>query len=198
MYIQIFWRFVDLFEDWPFFFVSAAHASHNADTFLECVRQFYASHECCLESFFCIPVRRTFPTEQSLVDATGFWTMIVTWGKKGKVTNVHLERLLAAFKAAAKMRSSDTPSMTRVVDSGELSQFLHEHLKAGGRNPVAFTRDTLLEEGVPLRAAKKRRRAPAMVRKEMVYANAAYADHRRESGPLKAEARSTFLQDRMD
>ena len=32
----------------------------------------------------------------------------------------------------------------------------------------------------------------------MVYSNAAYADHRRESGPLKAEARSTFLQDRMD
>ena len=49
MYLQIFWRFVDLFEDWPFLFAIAAHASHDATKFQERVGKCYAVFELILE-----------------------------------------------------------------------------------------------------------------------------------------------------
>jgi hypothetical protein len=83
-----------------------------------------------------------------------FRCLLSNWSSISKVTNMHVERLFALIKKAAMSTSgSKSTSVERLVSAGVLTQWLSEHVQAGGRDPRTFTRAQFVETGVPLRCA---------------------------------------------
>lgn len=98
------------------------------------------------------------------------------WGKHGKICNMHVERTFASMRHAVRTFSHDAPTISRVVSSGFLSEWLKHHRDAGGSDPNEMTREVLLARGVLLNAARpERSKNPNMIRVNLHYANCKWA-----------------------
>ena len=94
-----------------------------------------------------------------------------------KLTNMHLERLLAQFKQTSDEKH---PNVERVLASGYMQQVATAHVLAGGTHPASTAVDDLIEEGAPLRAAVTRPKLPYQCRAHVVYMNERRKRHKEE------------------
>ena len=132
-------------------------------------------------------VREIYPTAQAFLSDDDLKLSLQAWGRKGKATNMHLERLLARYRTAAKFGADGPPHAQRVVSGGCMSQILQSHLAAGGTDPRHIRRGELLEKGVPLRAAKRgRQRQPNKCRAKIMYAQERLGRHQDIAPPDSA------------
>ncbi|CAK0835736.1 unnamed protein product [Prorocentrum cordatum] len=104
------------------------------------------------------------------------------WGRHGKISNMHVERLLAQFRQASNIKSGHAPSVHRASSGGFCSQWRQEHIAAGGKDPSRTTRRDLLEKGVPLKAGQASRRVPGTVRAHFLFASNRWNNEGRGSG----------------
>ena len=107
---------------------------------------------CCLDEGLGQKVVEIFAGPKSMKGDPQFVAMIDDAARVLRMTNMELERLLAQVNAAVPRRCNTTAE--RVCAGGSLSQILRAHLDNGGSNPVAPTLSELIEDGVPLFAAK--------------------------------------------
>ena len=110
-----------------------------------------------------------------MAQATGFRDHLRDVQGVLKLSNMHIERLLARFKRNAPGKQ---PSIERVLGSGILSQWLHHHLSSGGRHPASLKQSDLIEEGVPLIAGNKQSVDGRKSRPNMIYFAAKYKEHK--------------------
>ncbi len=161
---QTWWRFLCL-EQAPLRLAGLAHPQSSESDKLDIARQLFSVHECCLDKEFSLKVRHLFvnttdpdPDEaaQGLIKNQRFTDAIKVWSESTKLTNMHLERMLAALKLdnsiSGSGKNASTPSAERLVSVGMLGQLLRAHLANGGRDPRYQTRADLRRAGVPIQA----------------------------------------------
>lgn len=118
-----------------------------------------------------VEVREVFPSPEALLADTDFLLSVQEWGRKGKATNTHLERLLSRYRHAARTGADGPLYVQRVVAGGCMSQARHAHRAGGGADPCSLRRKDLLRKGVPLKAGSRRRRCPQRRRAKLLYAH---------------------------
>lgn len=98
-----------------------------------------------------------------------------TWGRTGKICNMHVERLLAFIKQQCKTMDGSAPALQRVVAAGCAGQWRRAHRECGGQDPSGSSRAALLAKGAPLRAGKTSASCAAKLRPHLLYANDAWS-----------------------
>ena len=97
------------------------------------------------------------PSLQSLLSDAVLQHALRDWAENTVLGNMSTERLLALFRASCH---EDVPSMERLRSCSLLTQWLKQHLLAGGADPRQNPeRQHLLEMGVPLEAGRDRRQS---------------------------------------
>eukprot|EP00959_Pyramimonas_sp_CCMP1952_P043171 903132-Pyramimonas_sp.AAC.1 len=81
-----------------------------------------------------------------MVEDKVFMRALLSWGRSTRVTNMHLERLLALM--LANSGRATPPYLERYCGNGILCQYLKEHALAGGRSPGCDSAASLKDEGV--------------------------------------------------
>jgi hypothetical protein len=79
-----------------------------------------------------------------------FKQLIRRWGDTGRITNMHVERLLSLVKASCP---GAAPDLERVISAGTLTQWRRAHLASGGHDQNVTRIADLVQVGVPLVAA---------------------------------------------
>jgi hypothetical protein len=148
--VQVNWRFVQRFSDWPFLMFKGCQASHHA--YGDMCHRLWSAPLCCLDSNVSYRCRTVWRNADHMASDGGFVTHLASVQSTLKLTNMHLERLLARFKRATG--SAAHPLIERVATSGILSQWLGTHMASGGRHPSAVTREGLIKDGVPIIAKR--------------------------------------------
>lgn len=83
------------------------------------------------------------------------WQRLLTaWARSFKFTNMRCERLLALVRRACDCHEVDAE---RICSSGLLAQVLQEQRRLGRADPSCRTREQLLQDGVPVQAARRER-----------------------------------------
>eukprot|EP00974_Lingulodinium_polyedra_P044237 4244829-Lingulodinium_polyedra.AAC.1 len=117
-----------------------------------------ATPPCDLDDAFSLPFRDSLngPADLEAGPALDF---LRASAEHAPTTNIALENLIAQVKSAAPGGLRHKPSAERIGHLGFLTQSMSRHLKAGLadlRGKANMKR--LLREGVPVRAAQKRKR----------------------------------------
>ena len=89
----------------------------------------YFWHACasCLDDEFSLRLRRLLDNEDSLIDVRNVQAALRLWVRHARLTNMHLEKLLALCKASCQVKH---PTIQRLVCTSLLSQWLHRHREA--------------------------------------------------------------------
>ena len=149
--------FVDQF---PAKFAALVHPRATDEDRDRILDQFFASEEqpipeCCMDGDFSAKVRARFATKAELLGDRTFMKALHVWAKSSRLTNMHLERMLAAMKRhISSVAKGSSVTAERLVSVSQLGQVLGYHLEAGGRDPRTTTRAQLKKEGAPIKAAR--------------------------------------------
>ena len=81
------------------------------------------------------------PTWQELLNHRGLMAALTTWSWVAKLSNMHLERLLALIRKSAPQRCF----LERLLATGHLTQILSRHRSAGGSDIRRITRKQLVQ-----------------------------------------------------
>ncbi|CAK0895533.1 unnamed protein product [Prorocentrum cordatum] len=142
----IWFRFERTLEWWPFkLLLWANNPGHDY-----VVDEFFATPRCCLEDSMSIKLRDLYGGDdgkQKFLDDDKLKQALRLWGDTTKMTNMHIERLLARLKEAGG-RESPFP-LERLCADGFLSEFVRCHVAVGGRDCRVWTRADLSRQGVP-------------------------------------------------
>jgi hypothetical protein len=127
--------------------------------------------DCCLDVDFGLKVKRMAGSPQELLDITSLMNALRSWSHNGTLSNMHLERLLAAIRHA--VGRAKAPHAQRYQAAGLLTQLLTVHTKAGGKDPRRTTRSSAIDIGAPLAVTKVRNKLlkPQMRRGVLMYYN---------------------------
>ena len=101
------------------------------------------------------------------------------WSEVGKLTSMHVERLLALIKRSVEAKR---PPAERVCSSGALTQRHAEHIAAGGREAKVLDLEDLLNAGAPLNANRAHVAKPLEGRVHIEYMNEKYTERKRVRG----------------
>ena len=128
--------------------------AHGRGTKEETAKALYDTslwRHCCLDESMTAKVRRMAPTWQELLNHRGLMAALTTWSWVAKLSNMHLERLLALIRKSAPQRCF----LERLLATGHLTQILSRHRSAGGSDIRRITRKQLVQLSVPIRATSK-------------------------------------------
>jgi len=117
-------------------------------------------------------VRDSYGGPAALRADRGFADILQLWSRKAKLSNMHVERLLALIKSSV---GTNRPSCEKLLAAGLLSPVLRDHVAAGGRDPRAVLRGDLIADGMPIESAQGKR---LHVRPQMARGSLAYQNHR--------------------
>ena len=95
MAAQTWWRF-GVFEQYPFKLVQMVDPAHPDPAMA--AQDFWDCPQCCKSPHFCRKVMRLFESSRQLLDDKEFNLLLRNWSAKTKLTNMHIERLLALIK----------------------------------------------------------------------------------------------------
>lgn len=153
MLSQLHSRFRIKFSGWPWRLARLVDAKASAKEKNLLAADFWAEPACCLDDEFSAKLRCLCSSQQCLVTDGTIQSSLRLWAQHTKLTNMHIERLLARMKKSCRERF---PSIQKLACTSLLTQWLHRHKEAGGLDPRASQRRAILiEKGVPLRAAKR-------------------------------------------
>ena len=157
MACQVHWRFLGLYETFPFKLVKLIDPLATPFEREQCAREFLSSKTCCLDEAFSAKAQRLFTcseqpsmqllSEQLLSD-TGFLDMLRGWNDCARITNMHIERLLVRVRKSTG--ATQSPNVDHLCAGGFLSAWLHEHACAGGMKPGVARAEDLIKADVPL------------------------------------------------
>ena len=148
MITQIWWRFQLKSLDWPYRIFRACSDSSTA--FADTAWSLFESKLCCLDANVAYKCRHVWRNAQEMMRDHAFLEHLKQVQSSMKITNMHMERLLARLKKAAPGKH---PLAERYVAAGTLAQHLHRHIQAGGRHPSTMKAADLIAAGVPLASA---------------------------------------------
>ena len=190
----IWFRFENTLETWPFRLL--LWANHEYEYVVD---EFFAAPCCCLEDSTSMKLRNMYDGEDGkarfLADRR-LKEALRLWGAKTKMTNMHIERLLARLKVAGG--SASPFPLERLCADGYLAEFIRCHIEVGGHDCRVWTRSDLSREGAPTVAEEIKQRKEGQrrggARGWMVYAQEQEGklEHPLQSG---REARAAFYSD---
>lgn len=156
MVAQIHIRFMVLFSSWPFPLTQVVDQRIAEADRRRVLQTFLGADDCCLDRHFSLKLRSLCSDlEEFLVDEA-IMGGIRLWARHTPLANMVTERLLALMKASSPEK---TPLVERLVGTSLLTQWLHAHMDASGKDPRrSETRAELARQGVPLAAGAKKRR----------------------------------------
>lgn len=137
-----------------------------------------------------LQVRSMYADPMAMSKCPHLRNVLSTWGRVGKISSMHVERLLALQKAGTPTKH---PFAERFLNAGCLQQWCAAHRAAGGDNPKRMLRKDLLVAGVPLAAAhgkshrRTRKTATSKRRAWMLFA----ADMMAKKGQRQTRAEKT-------
>ena len=151
------WRFA-CYEHFPYKWAAYVHPAIERSDQDNVVDEFFGLKKCCLDKHFGAKVYKAFDGKASGCKADNdFRSLITTLSICYAFTDMWTERLLARIRKS--VMGSPECDVERLCASGYVTQWLAEHLLRGGDNPCAATRQQLIEDGVPLRCAAKKKKA---------------------------------------
>ena len=152
------WRVIDLFETEPLMLlIRMVHPKLPASEQLQAAIEFYQIPECDLALHNGLKVRRLFPGPHSMFQDEDFRKSVRRVAKVFKLTNMHMERVLAGIKTVSPGKH---PNVERIMAAGYMSQLCTAHTQAGGMCPTATcSTKQLMKDGAPLRATARLKRA---------------------------------------
>ena len=124
----------------------------------ELCNAFFCAFSCCLDESFSeeLWMLLTCPAD---LQREKLLSLIKRVGRRGKVTNMQLENLLALIKASTPATKGQYPPAERHLALGHLTQLMAQHLESGNDDVRKMGLRDLIKLGVPLLATKKKRRA---------------------------------------
>lgn len=151
---QVWSRFVLEYSSWPWRLIRAVKPGPERD---ETLAAFFNECPCCLDEWFSMPFRATYPTQDDM-DETAF-LLLQELSRRIQATNMPIENLFARHKSALP-RKCQRQCMETWSHVAYIAELMREHLKAGFPNPLLETRSEMQKSGVPLLASfgKVRRR----------------------------------------
>jgi hypothetical protein len=129
-----------------------------------------------------------FASARAMCDDEDFRALLRNWDKIAEVTSMAVERLLARTKHASEQLQ--TPTAERFSANGFNSEWLHEHIAVGGRNPkVTRIQDLIKDHNAPLTANNK----PKSTNSSLARGGFLYADEKYDE--LKRRTRQKYSLD---
>ena len=142
------WRY----STWPYRLLRAVNpmTQHNS---LRVFEQLYDASPCCLDDHFSLKLRACYSSARAMDACPILKVQLQTWARKGRVVNMHIERLLALIKKAAVVSQGQKPDITRLASAGLLTQWRRLHSQSGGMDfsSLANQRQHVLSRGAPVR-----------------------------------------------
>ena len=125
-----------------------------------------------------------FNSPEAMMNDDDYREMLVNWIRIGKCTSMHVERLLSRYKRSIFHQG---PHAERVSAAGLLSEWCHEHIAGGGRNPKITVAKHLVEDfNAPLRMAGRCGLAqPKKARGNFLYASEKWQEHQKQNGTTR-------------
>jgi len=122
---------------------------------------------CCLDPHCTRKVRDLLLGPTELLEDTELMSTLRSWSMKGRVCNMHVERIFARVRQSTPQTS---PNIERVCAAGFLKELSLAHVKAGGTLPGVVFRSDLLAENTPIQAVRGEALGkPAMARGHITY-----------------------------
>ena len=154
MSAQVWWWFELVFSSWPYMLLRMVDQRHLA-TPLAVAKEFWDDHFCNKDSWFSEKLMTLFRSAEEMASDPTLLVALNNWGRTAKVSNMHLERMLARMKKGTPQKA---PMLERLLAAGTLGEWIRRHTKSwNGSDPRVVTRERLLQDGAPLRSARKRR-----------------------------------------
>ena len=150
-YVLQWWRFEVLLSSWPWLLLRIL-LTHDKRKQLDILKAFFADYECELEPLMAAKIRRLFATPEQLLSDKAFMSFLRLLGSKLKICNMHCERLLSLIDSASVDK---TPSLEAYCSKGFLTQWVTEHIAAGGTDVRVMTKASMQEQGVLFRTDAK-------------------------------------------
>jgi hypothetical protein len=151
---QIFWRFID-YTDWPRTLVEMVRVTSSQEEQLIEPIALYKARDCCMTAGVR-KMRKCFSSAEDMYADKDFRRLLSTFAYAYTFTNMCSERNLAQIRQA--YGHDDSADSERICASGLLAQVLTEHTRLGGNDPRGWTRQQLVERGVPLRCTHNKKR----------------------------------------
>jgi hypothetical protein len=95
-YAQVATSLVHLFADQPFVLMKSFFKGD--DVRLDACKCLWACNMCCLEPRMARKLRALWETPEQMAQDSSFWEMFLVYAKGAKISNMHVERLLALIK----------------------------------------------------------------------------------------------------
>ena len=138
-----------------------------------------------MEPLCSAKLRLKFATPEDMQQDTGFWASFRLWASRAKLSNMHVERLLAQVRKSVPT-DVKRPLMERVVANSFLGQFCSRYVAAGGRDVRVETADDLISVGVQLERSFRRFRSKrGGARGWMLFAHDRLRDLKKSAGKGK-------------
>jgi hypothetical protein len=143
-------------EQFPMKLACAVHPRLSQQEQLDVVAQLFQANPCCLDADFSVKIKEQIRDEQELMSDKLFLAALKLWAERTKLTNMHIERLLAGLrKNVSNYHGNKTTSAENLFSARFLGQLLTNHRSAGGEDPRCTTRRQLIDSGAPILAAPK-------------------------------------------
>ena len=144
-------------NSWPSRLLQAGDPSRALGEREATMKAFYDEFLCCLDSWWCEPFREAVPTLEQC-KSPSVQSFLQHKGRRGKMTNMGMEGLLAKYRQSVPTRKY-YPFLETLAFSSTLSDLFERHLDLGFTNPLRLTQAQLKKAGVPMpRLSSKRAR----------------------------------------
>ena len=151
---QLHWRFLWVYQSWPYRLLTLVDMSVGAEERLQLAREFCNANSCCLDQHCSRKLRALVADPEELLRDDDLQGALISWAHKGRVCNMHVERMFARIRSSVPRHTS----AERLAASGFLTQVKQQHAKIGGE-PAGVTRHKLVEQEVPIVAFKEKARS---------------------------------------
>ena len=154
MLADVHWRLGLLWQNWPYRLAQLVDPRRSQDEIRRLAEQIFDLPACCLDAACVRKLPRLYNGAEELLADGDFLDAVRLWSRRGRCTNMHIERCFALLRKAVE---DPAPNVERVAAAGFLSQVRAEHRKAGGKDVGLTTREDLAREGVARYAATRAR-----------------------------------------
>ena len=146
------WHYFECtFASYPYLLLDLVHPRRE-DSVLDIAAQFIRTPKCDLDAEFSLKLKTLFPTAEAIVGSHTLLNALRNFGRKAKLTNMHLERLLSRVKRATPGK---LPMAERLLNAGYVGEFIRQHtVDHGGHDPRYVDREQILDLGAPLRCRR--------------------------------------------
>ena len=184
MCADLWWRLEVPHAQWPYKLLLMVDPLTRPQDQFDIAKQCFDANACDLDPHFTRKLRNIYFGPHDMYADSDLKTLLIAWGREGKLCNMHTERLLASIKQAAPGRS---PELERVITCGYMAQMLKAHKKVGGRDPRIMIGKTAVAQGAPPRRGEPTAKRPKKSRAHVLYANEKRQMSMADIKPGKAE-----------